>query len=289
MRKKFGCAKRKGVYSLAMKVPLIVGVVNITTDSFSDGGKFLEPAAAAAHARQLLADGADIIELGAASSNPNAGDVPAELEIERLEPVLHSLGGVRVSIDTAKAEVQRFALSRGIEFINDVMGFPDASLYPELAAGGAKLVVMHSIAEGDRATRQQRTVHETFDSIRRLLDRRIEMLGAAGIARERLILDPGMGFFLGSSPEPSLAMLGNVAELRERYDMPVMISVSRKSFLRNLAPIEGDDLRVRTLAAELMAAQSGADYIRTHEPRPLRQALLVRERVEAGRAAGRFS
>lgn len=272
-----------------MSVPRIVGIVNITTDSFSDGGKFVEPAAAFAHARQLLLDGADTIELGAASSNPDSLEVSAELEIRRLASVLDELGDVHISIDTAKSDVQRFALSRGVDFINDVTGFPNEAFYAELAAARAKLVVMHSISRADKAPREERTISETFDSVRRFFDQRIAQLTSSGIARERLILDPGMGFFLGSQPEPSLAMLCNIAELKERYDMPVMYSVSRKSFLRNLAPLETGDLSTRSLTAEIIAAQEGVDYIRTHEPRQLKQALLVREAVENTRAAGRFS
>lgn len=267
-------------------VPLIVGIVNMTTDSFSDGGEFLRADAAIAHAKELLADGADIVELGAAASNPDSAHVPADVEIKRLTPVVEALKG-RVSIDTAKPEVQRFALSKNIEFINDILGFPDESLYAELACSDAKLVVMHSISDSDRAIRAERSVRETLDSICRFFDGRIPALIDAGISRERIIIDPGMGFFLGSNSEASLSVLAHIADMKKRYGLPVMISVSRKSFLRNLAPLENDDLRVRTLSAELFAAMQGADYIRTHDVHALQQGLLVTEGV-AHASAERF-
>lgn len=266
-----------------MNTPQVVGIVNITADSFSDGGKFLEPEAALAQAEVLADGGADIIELGAASSNPNAGHVPPELEIERLSAVLSRLTTkLPVSIDTAKPEVQRWVLSQGVGYLNDIKGFPDKSVYKELADADAKLVVMHCISDLDKAVRAAKTVREVLDSIDEFFNRRVSALEAAGISRERLILDPGMGFFLSSSPEPSFAVLGRTAELKKKFGLPVMISVSRKSFLRNLAAPEASDIGLRTLAAELYAAEQGADYIRTHDARALRQGILVQEAI--GRA-----
>lgn len=256
-----------------MAGPLVVGIVNITSDSFSDGGRFLDPTAAMAHAKELLRDGADIVELGAASSNPNAGVVTAKEEIVRLTPVLDALSGTRISIDTAKAEVQRFAMTREVEIINDVAGFPDHTLYPDLAASRAKLVVMHSISDSDRAIKAERTVEEVFESIRHFLAIRIQALLQAGVSKERIIVDPGMGFFLSTLPEPSFAVLERLQVLKQEFSLPMMISVSRKSFLRRGAELGSDELRARTLEAELLAVKNAADYIRTHEPKQLKEAL----------------
>ena len=264
-----------------MTTPQICGIVNITTDSFYDGGKYVEPEAAIAHAEQLAKDGADILDLGAASSNPHAGHVPPELEIQRLTPVIEALTrtGRRISIDTTKPEVQRFGLSHGVEFLNDIRGFPDESLYPALAASKATLVVMHFISDLDKAVRVPKTPQEVFASLCTFFDARLPRLEKAGIARERLIVDPGMGFFLASNPEPSLAVLAHLPELKKRYGLPVMISVSRKSFLKNLATPDDCDIQSRTLAAELFSAMQGVDYIRTHDVGSLHQALLTLQAI----------
>ncbi len=244
-------------------MPKLVGIVNITTDSFSDGGKFLEPDKAIAHAKQLLKDGADIVELSGASSNPNSAPVSPQQEIARMEPVFAALD-CAISIDATKPDVQRWALSKQAALLNDIKGFPDQSFYPELARSQAKLVVMHAISDTDKAVRAEKTVEEVFDSIYSFFDTRLPALERAGIARERIIIDPGMGFFLSSTPEPSYAVLEDISGLKSRFGLPVMISVSRKSFLRAGATGERD-IAARTLAVELSAAQQGADYIRTHE------------------------
>jgi dihydropteroate synthase type 2 len=262
--------------------PRIVGVVNITADSFSDGGKFLAADAAIAHAEQLLADGADILDLGAAASNPHAEHVPADLEIERLAPVVAHLKerGARISIDTTKIEVQRWALGQDVEFLNDIRGFPDASLYDELARSKTKLIAMHFISDLDKAVRVPKTPEEVFDSIRAFFAERLKRLEDAGIAHERIVIDPGMGFFLASNPEPSFAVLGHLAALKREFGFPLMIGVSRKSFLRAFGGKEASDIQTRTLAAEIFAALQGIDYIRTHEARPLRESLLTLDEIQ---------
>ena len=264
-----------------MTRPKIVGIVNITTDSFSDGGKFVEPEAAMAHARELLKDGADIVELSGASSNPHAAPVPADVEIGRMKPVLESLD-CPVSIDATKPEVQRFALSHKAAYLNDIRGFPDESLYDELASSSAKLIVMHFISDLDKAIRVPKTPEEVFDSIRSFFETRLPQLLSAGISKDRLIIDPGMGFFLASNPEPSLVVLAHIAALKKHLEFPVMISVSRKSFLRNLAKSDEVDIQSRTLAAELFAATQGVDYIRTHDARALHQGLQTLSAIDAG-------
>lgn len=262
-----------------MARPRIVGIVNITADSFSDGGRFLDPMAAIAHARALAADGADIVELGAAASNVAAVPVSPDEEIRRLEPVIAALAGVgaSLSIDTWQPAVQRWALRRGVAYLNDIRGFPDPSMDGELAAARCRLVVMHAIeAEGGRAQRRDLAAEAAWRSIEGFFTARITRLERAGIARERLVLDPGMGFFLSTRWEASVDVLRDLARLQQMFGLPVMISVSRKSFL---AAITGRDTpserAAASLAAELFAAAHGADYIRTHDPAALADALRV--------------
>jgi len=256
--------------------PRILGIVNITSDSFSDGGKFLAPEAAVAHARKLVAEGAGIVDLGPASSNPDAAPVSAEEEIRRLAPVLDGLmgEGIDISVDSDRPETQAYALKRGVRWLNDIRGFPDASLYPALAASGARLIVMHSIQQG-QADRRAAPPGDILDRICRFFDARLAALGAAGIDRARIVLDPGMGFFLGSAPETSFEVLSRLGEIESRFALPVLVSVSRKSFLRAATGRAPGEAGPATLAAELIAAMKGAKFIRTHEPAPLKDALAV--------------
>ena len=255
----------------------IFGILNITDDSFSDGGQFLDADAAIAHAELLAASGADVIDIGAASSNPNAAAVPPALEMARLGAVIPALQerGLKLSIDSFSPIVQRWALEQGVDWLNDINGFPDDALYPALAKSRCSLVVMHMVQEGGIAVGMDVPTSEIFTRITRFFDHRIASLTAAGIARERLVLDPGMGFFLGSAAENSFEVLRRLPELKKRYGLPLLISVSRKSFLRGGRPPGGAETLGATLAAEFFAEANGADMIRTHAPGPLRQGLKV--------------
>jgi len=253
----------------------ILGILNITDDSFFDGGKYLEPAAAIAQARALAADGAAVLDIGAASSNPDSKGVAPAVEVARLTAVLPALAGIPLSIDTFSPPVQRWSLGQGVAYLNDIQGFPDPSLYPALAASSAMLIVMHSVQERGAATRIDVPPHEIMDRLFRFFDARVAALEAAGIARGRLILDPGMGFFLGTNPETSFTVLRRLADLKQRFALPLLVSVSRKSFLRRLAGRDAVGAGAVSLAAELFAIRQGADYIRTHAPGPLKDALLL--------------
>jgi dihydropteroate synthase len=259
-----------------MPHPLIVGIVNITADSFSDGGRFLAPEAAIAQGTRLAEGGADIIELGAAASNVAANPVPPEEEIRRLDPVIAALGDLKLAVDAFQPATQRYALGRDVDYLNDILGFPDPAIYPELARSSCRLVVMHAVQGGGRAERCDLAPDEVWRRIDAFFAERIARLEAAGIARERLILDPGMGFFLSSRAEASLCVLAGLGRLKAAFGLPVMVSVSRKSFL---AAVTGrDDPAERgaaTLAAEIYAAAQGADFIRTHDAAALRDALAV--------------
>lgn len=254
----------------------ILGILNITEDSFSDGGKYLEPQAALAHARELAKD-ADILDIGAASSNPDSAGVAPEIEIARLADIVPVLQQERValSIDTFSAEVQRWALRQNVEYLNDIHGFPDSALYPELAASSARLIVMHSVQEQGKATRVDVPPSEILDRIRRFFDARLAALAKSGVARDRLILDPGMGFFLGTDPETSFTVLRALSALKSEFGLPVLVSVSRKSFLRKITGRPAAEAGPASLAAELFAALNGADLIRTHDPKALKDALAV--------------
>ncbi len=236
--------------------PRIVGIVNITEDSFSDGGRYLSPRAALAHARRLRADGADVIELGPAASHPDSAPVTVTDEQRRLGPVLEQLAaeGIPVSVDSFQPETMRFAISHGAAFLNDIHGFDDPGVYPALAASRCRLIVMHAVQAAGPATRVVTDPAAVWAGIGRFFAQRLAALRAAGIGRDRLIIDPGLGYFLGSSPGPSLTALAGIRELRDSFGVPVLVSPSRKSFLRTLTGRDIAHSAPATLAAELFAA-----------------------------------
>ncbi|HEV2186284.1 MAG TPA: dihydropteroate synthase [Stellaceae bacterium] len=272
-----------------MAPPILFGIVNITEDSFSDGGRHLDPTAATAAARRLVADGADVIDLGAAASNVAAKRVPPAEEIRRLDLVIAALkgDGIALSVDSFAPETQRFALRQRVDFLNDIEGFSHPELYPDLAAADCRLVVMHAVQGRGRAQRVAVSPDAIWPRIAGFFAARIAALEAAGIARERLILDPGMGFFLSSDAGASLRVLAGLNRLKREFALPVLVSVSRKSFLAAITGRESPEARgPATQAAELYAAANGADYIRTHDPGALRDGLAVMAALaaEQGRA-----
>jgi dihydropteroate synthase type 2 len=259
----------------------ILGIVNITEDSFSDGGKFLSPDAAVAHTRALAHD-ADILDLGAASSNPDAKPVSPDVEIARLAPVIEALKKDRrfISIDSFAPEVQRWAIAQGADYLNDIRGFPHPQMYSELARSSAKLIVMHSVQQDVRASRVEVAPDEIVHRVLKFFENRVAALVAAGIARERVVLDPGMGFFLGANPQASLTILKQLPVIKSAFGLPLLISVSRKSFLRKITGRAPQDAGAATLIAELFALHQGADYIRTHDPAALKDALAVQKALD---------
>jgi dihydropteroate synthase len=255
----------------------ILGIVNITEDSFSDGGKYLLPNEAVDHAVKLVANGADIIDVGAVSSHPHSTSVDSKLEIERLIPVIERLLelGIPISVDSCSSSTQRQLLKKPISFLNDITGFPNPELYDDLACSSCKLIVMHSISGSGRATQKKTEPSFVFSNIQRFFSTRVRELEDAGVGRDRIILDPGMGYFLGSTPEPSLYVLQNLSLLKAEFDLPILVSVSRKSFIQQITGTDAENSSAGSLGAELAAAQQGADYIRTHEAIGLRIGLWL--------------
>lgn len=263
----------------------IFGIVNVTADSFSDGGHFLDPQAALAQARKLLDDGAHVLDIGPASSHPDAGDVSAQEEIARLDAIWDGLRdtGAALSIDSFQPATQRWAMAQGADWLNDINGFADESLYDELADYQGRLVVMHAIQAKGIATRAAPPEGDIWAHVFRFFEQRLTAFDRVGIARERLVLDPGMGFFLGNKPETSLAVLAGLDRLKAEFDLPVLVCVSRKSFLRALADVSVAESGPVSLAAEMLAVGQGVDYIRTHDARQLAHALALATRLRTYR------
>ena len=258
----------------------ILGILNVTTDSYSDGGQFLDPQVALAHGLRLAAEGAAMVDVGAQSSHPDAADVPVDVQVERLAPVVAGLvtRGVRVSVDTHQPEVASAALRLGAHAINDITALRDEGMLELLARSRCSVILMHSTSSAARA---ERVRPDESDWIARLLAffrERIAACEQAGIARERLVLDPGMGFFLSRDPGPSFEVLRRVGELRA-LGLPLCLGVSRKSFL-GVRTVRGVQERgPATLAAELWCAEQGVDWIRTHDVRALSDALVTRAAI----------
>ena len=250
--------------------PLIMGVLNVTPDSFSDGGQYLSPPAAIEHARRLAAAGADIIDIGAESSRPYGGMRPISLEEERarLEPILPAVTtiGIPVSIDTIKASMAAWALEAGASIVNDVWGLQrDADMARVIAEHGAPVVIMHNRETADPQIDIIAEVDEFFS-------RSLEIAWTAGIARDRIVLDPGIGF--GKTPEQSMACIAKLEKFRS-FGLPLLVGASRKRFIASIMPSEPTERLGGSLAAHLIAAENGAAVIRTHDVAPTLQALAV--------------
>jgi dihydropteroate synthase len=258
--------------------PAVMAVLNITPDSFSDGGKFLSPADALAQAERMIAEGADIIDVGAESSRPYGGRQPvsAEEEIARLRPVLKDVVslGTPVSIDTMKASVARFALDAGVSIVNDIWGLQrDADMARVVAEAQVPLVAMHNRDSADPAI-------DIMKDVAAFLARTLDIAVKAGIARERIALDPGIGF--GKTAEQSMAVLARLSELKS-FGCPLLVGASRKRFISSVAASEPDQRLGGSLAAHLVAARNGAAIIRAHDVAETVQALRVNAAIEGAR------
>lgn len=254
---------------LARPVPAVMGILNVTPDSFSDGGDFIAPERAREHAARMIAEGADIIDIGAESTRPYGSQpVSAEQELQRLAPVLAAVAalGVPVSIDSMKAEVVDWALRNGAAIANDVWGLQrDPEIAHVVAAHGAPVVVMHN----------RETVDEAIDIIADIdafFARSLAIAAQAGITDTNIVLDPGIGF--GKTPRQSMMALARLAEFKH-FGLPILVGASRKRFISTVVPSEPKDRLGGSLAAHLIAVQNGAQIIRAHDVAATAQALKV--------------
>ncbi len=264
---------RCGRFFLPLERPLMMGVVNVTPDSFSDGGRYFAPDAAIAHARRLAEEGADIVDIGAESSRPGAAPVTEEEELNRLEPVLRALREVTVplSVDTRRPPVMRAALAAGASMINDIEALEAPGALEAVAESGCAVCLMHK--KGDPATMQHEpqyddVVHEVKD----YLAQRIAACERAGVARERIVADPGFGF--GKTPAHNLALLRRLPELKA-LGVPLLAGWSRKSTLGAITGRPVDERLAASLAAALLALQGGATILRVHDVKETRDVISV--------------
>jgi dihydropteroate synthase len=253
-----------------------MGIVNVTPDSFSDGGRWLDPDAAIAHGRDLAAEGAEILDIGGESTRPGAAAVSEGEELRRVVPVLEGLArdsAAQLSIDTTKAAVARAALAAGATFVNDVSALRgDPELAGVVADARCDVCLMHML--GDPRTMQDDPRYDdVVDDVRAFLEERLAFATAAGIAEERIVVDPGIGF--GKTAQHNLTLLRRLAELHA-LGRPVMVGVSRKSFLGRLTGREvAADRVAATVAANVLALERGATLFRVHDVAPTADALTV--------------
>lgn len=269
-------ADRDRFLSLIGQRPVIMGIVNVTPDSFSDGGRFDEPQAALNQARKLVSEGADIIDVGAESTRPGHRPVSAQDEWRRLEPLLSTLvaeAGAPVSIDTYKASTARRALAQGVCVVNDVWGLQrDPDMAPAVAEAGAAVVVMHN----------RDAIDESIDIVAdmmRFFERSLELARRAGVPDRLILLDPGIGF--GKSYAQNYAALRAAPKL-VALGFPVLIGVSRKSVFKGLKDGLLEGRLVGTIAANLLAAQAGAHVFRVHDAADHKAAFTVFEAIRGG-------
>jgi dihydropteroate synthase len=254
---------------LSLPCPAVMGVLNVTPDSFSDGGKFIAPEQALAQARRMIAEGADIIDIGAESTRPYGSQpVSANEELERLQPVLAEVAalGIPVSIDSMKAPVVDWALDQGAAIANDVWGLQrDPDMAGVVAKRQAPVIIMHNRDEADAGIDIMKDVAGFFA-------RSLAIAAKAGISPDHIVLDPGIGF--GKTQEQSITVLARLDELAV-FNLPLLVGASRKRFIDSIMPSAPDRRLGGSIAAHLIAANSGARIIRTHDVAETVQALRV--------------
>jgi dihydropteroate synthase len=265
-----------------------MGIVNVTPDSFSDGGEFLRADAAVAHALALAAEGADILDIGGESTRPGAEPVSVEEELQRVVPVLEGIAAgagsmaarLQVSIDTSKAQVAEAAIAAGASLVNDVTAFrADPRMAAVVAGSGVDCCLMHMLGE-PRTMQDDPRYDDVVEEVRAFLEERVAFAVSEGVARERIMVDPGIGF--GKTEEHNLELLGRLDELAA-LGLPVVIGTSRKAFLGRILgraaglpqPVAAGERLAGTLATNVLAYERGASVFRVHEVAPVRDALAV--------------
>jgi dihydropteroate synthase len=267
-----------GKFRLSLERPLVMGIVNVTPDSFSDGGRYYDPARAVAHARQLVEEGADLLDIGGESSRPGAQSVSAEEELRRVLPVIEALAGVGVplSVDTVKPEVMCRAVAAGASVINDIAALQAPGALEAVAASDAAVCLMHMQGE-PRTMQADPSYGDVVVEVRDFLVRRVAAVRAAGIAAERIIVDPGFGF--GKRLEHNLALLRQLGRFGD-LGACVLAGLSRKSMLGEITGRKVSLRDAASVAAALLAARNGARILRVHDVAATKDALAVWAAVE---------
>jgi len=262
-----------GDFTLALDPPLVMGIVNVTADSFSDGGRYLAPARAIAHAAALAADGAALLDVGGESTRPGAAPVPAEEELRRIRPVVAALvrEGLAVSVDTMKPEVMRWAVGEGCALVNDVNGFLAPGAIEAVAPSRAAVCAMH-MQGTPRDMQADPRYGDVVAEVRAYLASRAAALEAAGVRRDRIVLDPGFGF--GKTLSHNAALLAGLGRLAS-LGLPVLAGLSRKRMIGDITGRAVGERAAGSVAAALLAVQNGARIVRVHDVRETVDALKV--------------
>jgi dihydropteroate synthase len=259
---------------LAEGRPVVMGILNVTPDSFSDGGQFSDPQVAIKHAKRMAEEGADILDIGGESTRPYVGALPISLEdeMERLRPVLPAIVGlgVPVSIDTIKSKVAAWAISSGAAIVNDVWGLQrDPDMAKIVAERRVPVIVMHNREQADGAI-------DIIEDVRAFFQRSLEIAARAGISRTVIVLDPGIGF--GKTPEQSLEVIARLDAFKS-FGLPILVGASRKRFINTVMPSAPSERLGGSIAAHVLAAANGASIIRTHDVAETLQALRVADAI----------
>lgn len=270
---------------VASDLPLLMGILNVTPDSFSDGGEHDGVTAATAHAQQLITDGADIIDIGGESTRPGSEPVSLQEELKRTIPVIEAIrttSDIPISIDTTKAEVARQAIAAGADIVNDISGLTfDADMLSVCAETGVGVCAMH--IKGTPQTMQQEPVYENvLAEVTKFLRQRLEACVSAGIAAEAICLDPGIGF--GKTAEHNLTLMRSLEELHDSLKRPLLVGHSRKRFLSKLLGREVNERTFGTVGVSIGLAQNGADVLRVHDVQATRDALIAWQTIHSGGA-----
>jgi dihydropteroate synthase len=267
-----------GRFNLSLDRPLIMGIVNVTPDSFSDGGSYFDAAQAVEHGQQLVAEGADLLDIGGESTRPGAEPVSVADELKRVLPVLQGLAeeGVPLSVDTLKPEVMRAAIEAGADLINDVNALQAPGALEAVAASRAAVCLMHMQGE-PRTMQHDPRYANVVEDVRAFLAGRIVACEASGIGRERIVVDPGFGF--GKTLEHNLVLLKQLKEF-SALGVPVLAGLSRKSMLGKITGLDVGDRLHASVAAALLAVERGARIVRVHDVKATREALAIWNAVE---------
>jgi dihydropteroate synthase len=266
------------IESRAVREPRLMGVVNVTPDSFSDGGLYLEAEPAIEHGRALVADGADLLDVGGESTRPGAASVSAAEESARVVPVIEGLlvAGAPISIDTSKLAVAEAALDAGATIVNDVTALrADPGIAALVADRGAELVLMH-MQGSPRTMQEDPRYDDVVDDVKAFLAERMSLAAAEGVPEQRIWLDPGIGF--GKTVEHNLELLARLRELTE-LGRPLVVGTSRKSFIGRIGEAEVDQRLGGTIATCAIAYANGATMLRVHDVREVREGMLVAEAI----------